>query len=91
MNLLLDGFHVLVVHLVLEISQLDLEVWCSETLLDAPSFPGNLAGINVYLGHYSAVLNVGILSSGTSDDFSYYSFSQASFLSKPSKKLGCEE
>ena len=33
--------------LVLEISQVDLEVWCSETLADAPSILWNLAGINV--------------------------------------------
>ena len=32
---------------VLEISQLDLEVWCSETFPDAPSILGNLAGISV--------------------------------------------
>ena len=32
---------------VLEISQLDLEVWCSETLPDARSVLGNLAGISV--------------------------------------------
>ena len=32
---------------VLEISQLDFEVWSSETLLDAPSILGNLAGISV--------------------------------------------
>ena len=34
---------------VLEISQLDLEVWCLETLPDAPSILGNLAGISVQL------------------------------------------
>ena len=32
---------------VLEISQFDLEVWCSETLPDAPINLGNLAGISV--------------------------------------------
>ena len=32
---------------VLEISPLDLEVWCSETLPDAASNLGNLAGISV--------------------------------------------
>ena len=31
----------------LEMSQLDLEVWCFETLPDAPSILGNLAGISV--------------------------------------------
>ena len=34
-------------HRALEISQLDLEVWCSETLPDAPSILGNVAGISV--------------------------------------------
>ena len=29
------------------ISQIDLEVLCSETLPDVPSIPGNLAGISV--------------------------------------------
>ena len=32
---------------VLDISHLDLEVWCSETLPDAHSIPGNLVGISV--------------------------------------------
>ena len=36
-------------HSSIEISQLDLEVWCSETLLYAPSILGNLAGVSVYL------------------------------------------
>ena len=32
---------------VLEIILLDLDVWCSETLPDAPSILGNMAGISV--------------------------------------------
>ena len=32
---------------VLEINQLGLEVWCSETLTDAPSILRNVAGISV--------------------------------------------
>ena len=60
--------------LTVKISQLDLEVWCSETLPDAPSILGNLARISVELCYVSLELSPGLIMTSKEEFASHFCY-----------------